>query len=104
MKQDALMLNRKIKELEEVKQFLILKKKIEEDAFINQLLAKIKQTQKLMNTSLKNNKIKEYNNYKKELEILKIEFNENPLIQNYYNYQQDVNNILLEIASIIAVK
>ncbi len=104
MKQDALILNRKIKELEEVKQFLNLKKKIEEDAFINQLLAKIKQTQKLMNTSLKNNKIKEYNNYKKELEILKIEFNENPLIQNYYNYKQDVNNILLEIASIIAVK
>lgn len=104
MKQDALILNRKIKELEEVKQFLNLKKKIEEDAFINQLLAKIEQTQKLMNTSLKNNKIKEYNNYKKELEILKIEFNENPLIQNYYNYKQDVNNILLEIASIIAVK
>ena len=104
MKQDALILNQKIKELEEVKQFLKLKKKIEADVLINQLLTKIKQTQKLMNVSLKNNQIKEYNNYKKELEILKIEFNENPLIQNYYNYKQDVNNILLEIANIISVK
>ena len=45
LKQSAHNLNQKIKDLEEVKQYLFYKKVIEEDAEIQKLLAKIKQTQ-----------------------------------------------------------
>ena len=101
LKQSAHNLNQKIKDLEEVKQYLFYKKVIEEDAEIQKLLAKIKQTQDQMQEALKQKQMSNYQNLKKELAQYRFIFEKHPLLQNYLQYKKDVEQILQEVISIL---
>ena len=91
LKQSAHNLNQKIKDLEEVKQYLFYKKVIEEDAEIQKLLAKIKQTQDQMQEALKQKQLAQY----------RFIFEKHPLLQNYLQYKKDVEQILQEVISVL---
>lgn len=101
LKQDAINLNHKIKELEEVKQYLQYKKWIQEDELIQSWLKQIQEIQKKMNQKLKENQIQEYYQLKKELEVYKHQFDTHPLIQNYLRYKQDTYDIIQEITNVL---
>ena len=101
MKQDAVLLNEKIKELEEVKQYLLYKKLIIEDQNIQQLLKEIKQLQKQMQQELKEGCVKKYNEIKETLKQKKEIFNSNLVIQNYLFYKEEVKNIVDELVNIL---
>ncbi len=101
LKQDAINLNHKIKELEEIKQYLQYKKWIQEDELIQSWLKQIQEIQKKMNQKLKENRIQEYYQLKKELEAYKHQFDIHPLIQNYLRYKQDTYDIIQEITNVL---
>ena len=101
LKQSAHNLNQKIKDLEEVKRYLFYKKVIEEDAEIQKLLAKIKQTQDQMQEALKQKQMSNYQNLKKELAQYRFIFEKHPLLQNYLQYKKDIEQILQEVISVL---
>ena len=55
-----------------------------------------------MKQHLKNNDIKSYNASKQSLEILKKEFYENPLINNYIVIKNELNDALEQIVYILS--
>ena len=74
---------------------------IEEDAEIQKLLAKIKQTQDQMQEALKQKQMSNYQNLKKELAQYRFIFEKHPLLQNYLQYKKDVEQILQEVISVL---
>lgn len=97
----AKQLNQELKKNEEVQEYLLLKEQIKKDQNIISLLDLIKKTQKEMNTLLKENNQQEYLIKRKELEILKENFYENPLIINYLTIKDEVYNLIEQILQII---
>lgn len=95
-------LNDDLKELDVSKEYFNLKKLISEDSYLNDLLDVINKTQKEMKEHLKNNDIKSYNASKKTLEVLKQEFIENPLINNYIVVKKEVYDVLEQIVNILS--
>lgn len=93
-------INEKLKELEEVKQYLHYKSLMQKED-IQQLLKKIEETQKKMNTLIKQGKIKEYNQQKEILAMYKEEYDNNPVIINYLSYEKEVKEILEQVKKII---
>lgn len=98
----AKQLNEKIKELDISKEYFNLKKVISEDDYLNNLLNVINKTQNEMKEHLKNNDIKSYNASKKSLEILKKEFIENPLINNYMIVKNEMYDVLEQVVNILS--
>lgn len=94
MKQDALTINKKIKQLDEVKEYQKYKKIVSEDKEIQELLNNIKDIQLKSKQALKNNDIALYKQYQNKLEEYKQEFNNNPILQNYFNSKDDVKKII----------
>ena len=94
MKQDALTINKKIKQLDEVKEYQKYKKIVSEDKEIQELLNNIKDIQLKAKQALKNNDIALYKQYQNKLEEFKKEFNNNPILQNYFNSKDDVKKII----------
>ena len=95
-------LNDDLKELDVSKEYFNLKKLILEDSYLNELLDVINKTQKEMKEHLKNNDIKSYNASKKTLEVLKQEFIENPLINNYIVVKKEVYDVLEQVVNILS--
>ena len=95
-------LNDDLKELDVSKEYFNLKKLISEDSYLNELLDVINKTQKEMKEHLKNNDIKSYNASKKTLEVLKQEFIENPLINNYIVVKKEVYVVLEQVVNILS--
>lgn len=95
-------LNNDLKELDVSKEYFNLKKLILEDSYLNELLEVINKTQKEMKEHLKNNDIKSYNASKKTLEVLKQEFIENPLINNYIVVKKEVYDVLEQVVNILS--
>lgn len=95
-------LNDDLKELDVSKEYFNLKKLILEDSYLNDLLDVINKTQKEMKEHLKNNDIKSYNASKKTLEVLKQEFIENPLINNYIVVKKEVYDVLEQVVNILS--
>lgn len=97
----AKQLNQELKQSKEVQEYLLLKEQIKKDKNILSLLDLIKKTQKEMNLLLKENNQQEYLIKRKELEILKENFYENPLIINYLAIKDEVYNLIEQILQII---
>ena len=95
-------LNIKLKESNESIEYFSLKEKISNDENINKLIEVIKLTQNDMKNHLKNNDIKSYNASKATLEILKKEFFENPLINNYIISKNEMFDILEQVVNILS--
>ncbi len=101
MKQNARHLNQKIKDLEEVKQYLFYKKTIQEDASLQKILQEMKETQLQMKDAIKNKKWNDYENLKKKMASYRLIFEQQPVFQNYLHYREDVRQILEEIMQIL---
>ena len=71
-------------------------------SYLNELLDVINKTQKEMKEHLKNNDIRSYNASKKTLEVLKQEFIENPLINNYIVVKKEVYDVLEQVVNILS--
>lgn len=95
-------LNNNLKELDVSKEYFNLKKLISEDAYLNELLEVINKTQNEMKNHLKNNDIKSYNASKKTLEVLKQEFIDNPLINNYIVIKKEIYDVLEQVVNILS--
>ncbi len=102
MESKAKELNTKLKELEVSKEYFSLKEKISNDEYLTKLLDVIKKTQNEMKNHLKNNDIKSYKASKQTLEMLKQEFYNSPLINNYIIVKNELNNVLEQVVNILS--
>lgn len=94
-------INDELKNTNEAKEFFKIKNAILNDKYLNDLLNTIKKTQNEMKDYLKNNQIVEYKKAKSYLEVLKDEFLNNPLINNYIVCKNELENLLLQVVNII---
>lgn len=95
-------LNEQLKSSNEAKEYFMLKEKLENDEFINSLLITIKETQKEAKQSLENKDIETYKIKVATLEILKKEFINNPLVNNYIVCKEQLHQTLKQIVDIIS--
>lgn len=102
MENKAKELNNALKELEVSKEYFALKESINNDEYLMKLLEIIKQTQNNMKNYLKNNDIKNYNASKQTLEVLKQEFYNSPLVNNYIVVKNELNDILEQVVNILS--
>lgn len=96
-------LNSALKETNEAKEYFRLKKSLENDYYINNLLKVIKQTQNESKECLQNNDLVNYQIKQKTLELLKEEFLNNPLVNNYMICKHELEQLLNQIVSILSV-
>ena len=97
----AKQLNKALKETSISKEYFALKDALENDEYITNLLKVIKQTQNEAKECLKNNDIENYKIKSKSLEILKDEFINHPLVNNYINVKNELNDLLEQVVSIL---
>lgn len=95
-------LNENLKDLEETKQYFALKKIIEDDKEINELLSVINKTQQEAKKHLKENDIASYKCSVLTLEMLKKEFLINPIINNYLQSKEQIHSILSMVVDILS--
>lgn len=95
-------INDELKNSNEAKEFFKIKNAILNDKYLNDLLNTIKKTQNEMKDYLKNNQIDDYKKAKSYLEILKDEFMNNPLINNYIVCKNELESLLLQVVTIIS--
>ena len=95
-------LNKALKETSISKEYFALKEALENDEYITNLLKVIKQTQNEAKECLKNNDIENYKIKSKSLEILKDEFINHPLVNNYINVKNELNDLLEQVVSILS--
>ena len=98
----AKQLNKALKETSISKEYFALKEALENDEYITNLLKVIKQTQNEAKECLKNNDIENYKIKSKSLEILKDEFINHPLVNNYINVKNELNDLLEQVVSILS--
>ena len=97
-------LNEELKNTKEAKEYFALKEKLSNDEYINKLLEVIKQTQNESKECLKNNDLENYKIKQQTLNVLKEEFLNNPLINNYIVCKNELEQILNQIVSILSVE
>ncbi len=95
-------LNKALKETSISKEYFALKEALENDEYITNLLKVIKQTQNEAKECLKNNDIENYKIKSKSLEVLKDEFINHPLVNNYINVKNELNDLLEQVVSILS--
>ena len=95
-------LNKALKETSISKEYFALKDALENDEYITNLLKVIKQTQNEAKECLKNNDIENYKIKSKSLEVLKDEFINHPLVNNYINVKNELNDLLEQVVSILS--
>ena len=95
-------LNKALKETSISKEYFALKEALENDEYITNLLKVIKQTQNEAKECLKNNDIENYKIKSKSLEVLKDEFLNHPLVNNYINVKNELNDLLEQVVSILS--
>ena len=97
----AFEINKQIKDTKEYQEYICLKKQIQNNQEIKELLAKIKTNQHQLKKLLSDDKISEYKAKQKELEDLKNIFLNHPLINNYLQAKQLLYNLVEQVATII---
>ena len=95
-------LNKALKETSISKEYFALKEALENDEYITSLLSVIKQTQQEAKEHLKNNDIENYKIKTKSLEVLKEEFVNHPLVNNYIIVKNEMNDLLEQVVSILS--
>lgn len=95
-------INEELKNTNEAKEYFKIKNALLSDQYLNDLLNTIQKTQNEMKNYLKNNQISEYKESKRYLEILKNEFINNPLINNYIVSKNELDALLLQVVNIIS--
>ena len=95
-------LNKALKETSISKEYFALKEALENDEYITNLFKVIKQTQNEAKECLKNNDIENYKIKSKSLEVLKDEFINHPLVNNYINVKNELNDLLEQVVSILS--
>lgn len=98
----AKQLNKALKETSISKEYFALKEALENDEYITNLLKVIKQTQNEAKECLKNNDIENYKIKSKSLEVLKDEFINHSLVNNYINVKNELNDLLEQVVSILS--
>lgn len=98
----AKQLNKALKETSISKEYFALKEALENDEYITNLLKVIRQTQNEAKECLKNNDIENYKIKSKSLEVLKDEFINHPLVNNYINVKNELNDLLEQVVSILS--
>ena len=98
----AKQLNKALKETSISREYFALKEALENDDYITNLLKVIKQTQNEAKECLKNNDIENYKIKSKSLEVLKDEFINHPLVNNYINVKNELNDLLEQVVSILS--
>ena len=98
----AKQLNKALKATSISKEYFALKEALENDDYITNLLKVIKQTQNEAKECLKNNDIENYKIKSKSLEVLKDEFINHPLVNNYINVKNELNDLLEQVVSILS--
>lgn len=98
----AKQLNKALKETSISKEYFALKEALENDEYITNLLKVIKQTQNEAKECLKNNDIENYKIKSKSLEVLKDEFINHPLVNNYINVKNELNDLLEQVVGILS--
>lgn len=98
----AKQLNKALKETSISKEYFALKEALENDEYITNLLKVIKQTQNEAKECLKNNDIENYKIKSKSLEVLKDEFINHPLVNNYINVKNELIDLLEQVVSILS--
>lgn len=98
----AKQLNKALKGTSISKEYFALKDALENDEYITNLLKVIKQTQNEAKECLKNNDIENYKIKSKSLEVLKDEFINHPLVNNYINVKNELNDLLEQVVSILS--
>ena len=96
-------LNEELKKSNEAKEYFSLKEKLSNNPYINELLKVIKQTQDESKECLKNNDLENYKIKQKTLAVLKEEFLNHPLINNYIVCKNELEQILQQVVSILSV-
>ena len=97
-------LNEELKNTKEAKEYFALKEKLSNDEYINKLLEVIKQTQNESKECLKNNDLENYRVKQQTLNVLKEEFLNHPLINNYIVCKNELEQILNQVVSILSVE
>ena len=95
-------LNEELKNTNEAQQYFALKKSLLSDEYINSLLDVINKTQKEMKECLKTNDVEGYKLKAKYLEVLKEEFTNHPLLNNYIVSKNELYNLLEQIVNILS--
>lgn len=95
-------LNSLLKESEEAQEYFQLKKFLSNDVNVQNLLNQIQQKQKLLQESLKENNMQNYSLHKRELDELKEQFCSHPIINNYIQAKNDLENLLQQIIMILS--
>ena len=95
-------LNNELKKSKLSQEYFSLKENILKDKNIQELLNVIQSTQKEVKDALKNNDLETYKIKTKSLEILKEEFINQPLINNYIIAKHDLYELLEQIVNILS--
>lgn len=102
MNKIAKQINSEIKQTKEYQEYIDLKDQISKSQYLNDLLDDIKEKQKEMKSFLKNKDEINYKKAKSELETLKNEFINHPLINNYLKSKDMLYNLVEQVATIIS--
>ena len=95
-------LNLALKESEISKEYFSIKDAISKDDYLMGLLNSIKQSQNEAKECLKQNDLKNYKIKAKTLEVLKDEFINHPLINNYIVAKEEMENMLFQVVNILS--
>ena len=95
-------LNQELKKSNISKEYFLIKESISNDPELTKLLEVIKQSQNEAKESLKSGDIKTYKSKAKILEVLKDEFLNHPLINNYMIVKEEMENLLFQIVNILS--
>ena len=102
MNKIAKQINSEIKQTKEYQEYIDLKDQISKNQYLNDLLGDIKEKQKEMKSFLENKDEINYKKAKSELETLKNEFINHPLINNYLKSKDMLYNLVEQVATIIS--
>lgn len=102
MNKIAKQINSEIKQTKEYQEYIDLKNQISKSQYLNDLLDDIKEKQKEMKSFLENKDEINYKKAKSELETLKNEFINHPLINNYLKSKDMLYNLVEQVATIIS--
>ena len=102
MNKVAKQINLEIKQTREYQEYVDLKNQIAKNEYLNDLFDNIKQKQNEMKSFLKNKDEINYKKTKSELETLKDNFINHPLINNYLKNKDLLYNLIEQVATIIS--
>ena len=98
----AKQLNKALKDSVVSKEYFALKESISNDEYLKELLSVIKDTQTKAKQCLTNNDIANYKIHQMTLEVLKQDFINNPLVNNYILCKNELEALLTQVVDILS--